>query len=72
MYVPQLASIERRQAHIHCIRLNCDAFHLADPIANKAEEHHVIGQSQNFPEDLVRFMQANTGDPAVKVSPFSL
>ena len=70
-YVPQLASIERRQARIRHIRSKRDALHLADPVPNKAEEHHVIGQSQKFPEDLVRFMQANMGDPAVKVSPFS-
>ena len=71
-YVPQLASIERRQARIRRIRLKHDALRLADPIPNKAEEHRVIGQSQNFPEDLSRFMQASRGDPATEVSLQSL
>ena len=69
-YVSQLASIERRQTRIRRIRLKRDALRLADPVPNKPEKHHVIGQSQNFPEDLARFMQANTGDPAVEVSPY--
>ena len=67
-YIRQLVSIERRQARI---RLKRDALRLADPVPNKPEEHHVIGQSQNFPEDLACFIQANMGDPAVKVSPYS-
>ena len=46
-----------------------DALNLADPVPNKAEEHHVIGQSQNLSEDLTKFMQNNVGDPAVEVSP---
>ena len=44
------------------------ALNLTDPAPNKVEEHHVIGQSQNFPEDLTRFTQTNSGDPAVEVS----
>lgn len=71
MYVAQLASIEQRQACLHHIHLKHDALCLADPIPNKPEEHHVIGQSQNFPEDLACFMQANIGDPAIEVSPYS-
>ena len=70
-YVSQLASIERRQARVRRIRMNRDVLNLADPIPNKAEEHYVIGQSQNFPENLTGFMQVNMGDPAVKVSPRS-
>ena len=64
-YVSQLASIERRQARI---RMRRNALNLTDPVPNKPEEHHVIGLSQNFPEDLTRFMQANMGDPAARVS----
>ena len=67
-YIPQLASIERRQARIRRIHFRHDALNLADPVPNKPEEHHVIGQSQNFPEDLVNFMKTNMGDPAVEVS----
>jgi len=44
------------------------ALNLADPVPNKPDEHHVIGQSQNFLEDLTSFMQSNVGDPAVEVS----
>ena len=62
-YVSQLASIERRQARIHRIRMRCNALNLADPVPNRAEEHHVIGLSQNFLEDLTRFMQTNMGIP---------
>ena len=64
-YASQLASIERRQARIRTRR---DAVNLADPVPNQPEEHHVIGRSQNFPEDLTRFMQSNNGDPATNVS----
>ena len=70
-YISQLASIERRQARIRRIRMKRDALNLVDPIPDKAEEHHVIGQSQNFSEDLTRFVQAGMGDPAVEVSPCS-
>ena len=67
-YISQLASIEQQQVRIHCIRMKRDALNLADPIPNKVEEHHIIGQSQNFPENLTGFMQVNMGDPAVEVS----
>ena len=64
-YVSQLASIERRQARIRTRR---QALNLADPVPNKAEEHHVIGLSQNFLEDLTRVVQTNMGDPTFKVN----
>ena len=64
-YVSQLASIERRQARI---RMRCETLRLADPVPNKADDHHVIGQSQSFLEDVTSFMQTNIGDSAVKVS----
>jgi len=64
-YVSQLASIEWWQAHI---RMRRETFRLADPVPNKADDHHVIGQSQSFPEDVTSFMQTNIGDPTVKVS----
>ena len=67
-YVPQLASIERRQARIRRIHMRRSALNLTDPILNRTEDHHLIGQSQNFPEDLTRFTQTNLGDPAVEVS----
>lgn len=67
-FVPQLVSIERRQARIRCIRVRRDALNLTDPVPNEPDEHHLIGRSQNFPEDLTRFVQANIGDPATTVS----
>ncbi|KIM57116.1 hypothetical protein SCLCIDRAFT_54683, partial [Scleroderma citrinum Foug A] len=65
-YVSQLASIEWRQVCIHRICIRHEALHLADPMPNKADDHHVIGQSQSFLEDLTNFMQTNIGDPTVK------
>ena len=43
------------------------AYH-QDPVPNRPDIHHVIGQSQNFPENIVLFQARNSGDPAVKVS----
>ncbi|KIJ59569.1 hypothetical protein HYDPIDRAFT_33097 [Hydnomerulius pinastri MD-312] len=37
-----------------------------DPMANTPDAHHVIGQSQNFPENLFTFLGQNSDDPAVK------
>ena len=71
MYISQLASIEQHQARIHRIRMRRDALNLADPVPNNAEEHHIISRSQNFSEDLTKFMQTNMGDPAVEVSPYT-
>jgi hypothetical protein len=71
-YIPQIASIERRQARIRCIRMKRDALHLADPVPDRPDEHHVIGRSQNFPEELTRFVQTNIEDPATRVSPHHL
>jgi hypothetical protein len=67
-YVPQLAAIERRQARIQRIRTQRDALSIVDPVPNNADEHHIIGRSQNFPEELTRFVQSNIDDPATKVS----
>ncbi|KIJ15687.1 hypothetical protein PAXINDRAFT_11288 [Paxillus involutus ATCC 200175] len=44
--------------------MKCDVRNLADPVPDKLEEHHIMGQSQNFPEDLTRFVQTNMGNPA--------
>ncbi|KAF8833568.1 hypothetical protein BDN67DRAFT_992818 [Paxillus ammoniavirescens] len=67
-YVPQLASIERRQARIQRI-LVCtqrNALTKYDPALNIPEQHYVIGKSQNFPEDLTRFVQSTLEDLAAK------
>ena len=70
-YVSQLASIEWWQPHIRHICLKHDALNVADPMLNKAEQHHIIGESQNFLEDLTSFMQTNMGDPAIQVSAYN-
>ena len=40
---------------------------LADLSLEVLEQHHVIGKSQNFPEDINIFLQKNSEDPAAKV-----
>ncbi|KAN0077360.1 hypothetical protein V8E55_011215 [Tylopilus felleus] len=71
-YVAQMASIERQQARIHRIRRQCDVLHIADPVPNEPYKHHVIGQSQNFPQELTRFVQTNLADPTTKNFVFKL
>lgn len=63
-----MAAIEQRQARIHCIRMKHAALHLEDPVLNKPDEHHVIGESQNFLEELTKFVQSHLEDPATTVS----
>ena len=41
-----------------------------ESVAISPEAHHVIGVSQNFPENIPMFLLKNSGDPAVKVSCF--
>jgi len=66
-FIPQLAAIERRQAQIRRIRMQRKEVSLADPAPQALEQHHVIGKSQNFPEDINIFLQKNSEDPAAKV-----
>ena len=40
---------------------------LADLTPEVLEQHHVIGKSQKFPEDINIFLQKNSEDPAAKV-----
>ena len=69
-FIPQLTSIERRQERIRQIWTKVAALRAyhQDPMPNRPDIHHVIGQSQNFPENVVLFQARNSGDPAVKVS----
>ena len=76
-FLKQLTQIERRQARLRAIR----ARHRTagrpenEEVEIKPEAHHVIGKSQNFPENIPLFLQKFTGDAAVKVKgitkPFS-
>ena len=67
-YVSQLAAIERRQARIQQIRMRQEMLSTTDPTPEVPEQHHVIGKSQNFLNDINVFLQDNSGDPAVKAS----
>jgi len=67
-FVPQLAFIERCQARIHHIHAQKEAQKRDDPSPDTPDLHHVIGKSQNFPEDIGTFIQKNLDDPAVNVS----
>jgi hypothetical protein len=64
-----MTQIERRQARLRRIRakyLKSDQ-KINEDTSVSPEAHHVIGKSQNFPEDISLFVQKNNGDPAVKV-----
>jgi hypothetical protein len=65
-----LTHIERRQARLRAIR----ARHRNAGIPNeevevKPEAHHIIGKSQNFPDNVSLFLKKFAGDPATKVKP---
>jgi hypothetical protein len=62
--------MERRQERIRRIKARATALHTyhQDPAPNRPDIHHVIGQSQNFPESILTFQARNSDDPAVKVS----
>ena len=42
-----------------------------DPTPETLEHHHAIGKSQNDPQDINKFLQDNSDDPAAKVAPLS-
>jgi hypothetical protein len=43
---------------------------LNEEVDVKPEIHHVIGKTQNYPENITLFLQKNAGDPAIKVLSF--
>jgi hypothetical protein len=68
-FIKQLTQIERRQARLRRIRAR---HHEAGKPANEAvatapEAHHIIGKSQNYPQNIPLFLQKYAGDPAIKV-----
>ena len=67
-FVPQLAAIERRQARIRRIRTRQEISNTTDPTPDVPEQHHVIGKSQNFPEEINSFLLKNSHNPAAKVA----
>ena len=66
-FIPQLASIERRQTRIRRIRAEIEAQKELDPVSDVPEQHHVIGKTQNFPVDIVPFVQSHLNDLAAAV-----
>ena len=66
-YVHQVAQIERRRAQIRRIRNKHYSHPESERVPQAPEAHHVIGKSQNFPENIPLFLQRHAGDPAVKV-----
>ena len=69
-FVPQLAAIECRQTRIQHIRTQQAILNATDPTPEVLEQHHVIGKSQNHPEDINIFLQKHSDDPAAKVTLF--
>ena len=67
-FIPQLAAIECRQARIRRIRMRQEARSTTDPTPEVHKQHHVIGKSQNFPEEINTFLLKNSHNPAAKVA----
>ena len=67
-----MTKIERRQARLRCIRARYQKAGrpLDENIATSPEAHHVIGVSQNLPENIPTFLQKHRGDPAIRVKNF--
>ncbi|KIM63185.1 hypothetical protein SCLCIDRAFT_1174655 [Scleroderma citrinum Foug A] len=63
-FMPQLASIEQRQTHIRQIRTEIETQKKLDPVPDVPDQHHIIGKTQNFPVDIVPFVQRHSNDPA--------
>jgi hypothetical protein len=67
--VKQLTQIERCEARLRYIRAQHQKAGrpINEDIATTPEAHHIIGKSQNHPENTSLFLASHTGDPAVKV-----
>ncbi|KAF8834540.1 hypothetical protein BDN67DRAFT_914775 [Paxillus ammoniavirescens] len=60
--------MERCQEWICRIKARVAALHTysQDPVLNRPDVHHIIGQSQNFPINILSFQTQNSDDPTVK------
>jgi hypothetical protein len=69
-FVKQLAQIERRQARIRRAREQLARTYRTPPekVTSNLEVPYNMGKSQNNPVNITQFIQANEGDPAIKVS----
>ncbi|KIM67461.1 hypothetical protein SCLCIDRAFT_21005 [Scleroderma citrinum Foug A] len=68
MFIPQLALIEQLQTRTHCIQSKLAGFQAGpkESLPENLEDHHHIGHTQNFPEDLFLFFRKNSDDPLTK------
>lgn len=69
-FVKQMTQIERRQTRIRRIRekLAHTEYARDEDASTSPGAHHHIGKSQNNPEHFGRFLERNSGDPAIKVA----
>ena len=65
-----MARIERRQSRIRSIheRNRTLGTSVKESVPRTMGVHHVIGDSQNHPENITMFLRKHAGDPAVKVN----
>lgn len=65
-----MTQIERHQARICqiCARHHKIGNSPNEDITKSPKAHHIIGKSQNFPENIYLFLEKNRNDPAVKVA----
>lgn len=65
-----MTQIERRQARIRRIRAKHGANGSTgvEVLPVTPEDHHVIGVSQNLPENIPQLLQKKGNDPAMKVN----
>jgi hypothetical protein len=69
-FVKQMASIERREAHILSIQDKelLQGAAVEEEVATSPEAHFHVRKSQNFLENIPLFLKWHAGDPAIKVS----
>jgi hypothetical protein len=65
-----MTKIERREARIRRIRQRLGKS-TNEEVAISPDVHHIIGKTQNHPENITLFLQKHIGDPAVKVCFFA-
>ena len=74
LFVKQLARIERQEARICRIRakLSGERRLRREEVGTTPHEHHHIGVSQNYYEDIGAFLRKHSGDPAIQVQTLNL
>jgi hypothetical protein len=66
-----MMQVECRQARLRKIQAKTSSNSTSvvndDDTTPSPEAHHIIGKTENFPDDVGFFVQENEGDPAIKV-----